>query len=145
MSMALPKGISTLQHMVTKRYSRPDNLFCTGNLLDWIIKCEVDPILQPTSTDHFLITTKLLITQERTIETPSYNFREVDWGLFSVREKLNKLSKPTIINNNKQLNRDIHQLTSTLQDTIKETVRITKPRLDAKRWWNSKLTILKKK
>ena len=146
MSMTLPKGISTLQHMVTKRYSRPDNLFCTGSLLDQIIKCKVDPILQPTLTDHFLITTKLLITQERTIETPSYNFREVDWELFrrTVRKKLNKLPKLTIINNNKQLNRDIHQLTSTLQDTIKETVRITKPRLDAKRWWNSKLTKMKK-
>ena len=116
MNMALPKGISTLQHMVTKRYSRPDNLFCTGNLLDQIIKCEVDPILQPTLTDHFPITAKLLITQERIIKTPSYNFREVDWELFrrTVREKLNKLPQPTTIHNNEQLNRDIHQLTSTL-------------------------------
>ena len=29
LNMALPKGIPTLQHMVTKKYSRPDNIFIT--------------------------------------------------------------------------------------------------------------------
>jgi hypothetical protein len=32
--MALPKGIPTLQHMVTGRYSRPDNVFSTAGLSD---------------------------------------------------------------------------------------------------------------
>ena len=30
----LPKGISTLKHMVTKWLSRPDNVFCTIGLLN---------------------------------------------------------------------------------------------------------------
>ena len=50
LAMALPKGLPTLQHMVTKKYSRPDNVFITPGLLDMITKCEVDPVIRPTST-----------------------------------------------------------------------------------------------
>ena len=59
--MPFLKGIPTLQHMVTKRYSRPDNLFCTGNIANLITKCEVDPSECPTATDHFPILTNILI------------------------------------------------------------------------------------
>ena len=61
LAMALPKGIPTLQHMVTKRYSRRDNVFNTMGLSDLITKCEVDPTLRPTSTDHFPIVTNVLL------------------------------------------------------------------------------------
>jgi hypothetical protein len=53
MVMALPKGIPTLKHMVTKRHSRPDNVFCTDGLTEYITKCDVVPELQPVNTDHF--------------------------------------------------------------------------------------------
>jgi hypothetical protein len=43
LEMPLPKGVPTLQHMVTGRYSRPDNVFCTANLIGLITQCEVDP------------------------------------------------------------------------------------------------------
>ena len=43
MVMALPKDIPTLEHMVTKKYSRPDNVFCTDNLPDYITNCDVLP------------------------------------------------------------------------------------------------------
>ena len=41
MELALPKGIPTLQHMRSKRYSRPDNVLCTAALRPFITKCEV--------------------------------------------------------------------------------------------------------
>ena len=65
LTLTLPKGAPTLQHMVTKRYSRPDNVFSTPGLTDLIIKCEVTPSLRPTSTDHFPIVTNILIPQAR--------------------------------------------------------------------------------
>ena len=55
LNMVLPKGTPTLQHMVTKKYSRPDNFFITAHLLDLIIICEVDLSVQPLSTNHFPI------------------------------------------------------------------------------------------
>jgi hypothetical protein len=38
-----------------------------------------------------------------------------------------------------QLNTAIGNLTQALQDTTKKIVKCSKPRLDAKRWWNSDL------
>ncbi len=37
MDMALPKDIPTLQHMRGKKYSRPDNVFCTQEMMTHII------------------------------------------------------------------------------------------------------------
>jgi endonuclease/exonuclease/phosphatase family metal-dependent hydrolase len=61
MAMALPKGLPTLKHMVSKRYSRPDNVFSTDNLADSVIVCNTVPQLQPTKTDHFPIKIELSI------------------------------------------------------------------------------------
>ena len=54
MVMLLPKGIPTLWHMVTGRYSRPDNVFSTGGLSDQISRCEVVSSPRPplTRADH---------------------------------------------------------------------------------------------
>jgi hypothetical protein len=84
--MALPKGIPTLKHMVTGRYSRPDNVFSTVGIADLITKCEVVPSLRPTSTDHFPIATNIQLPQERVDHPPTPNFKEVDWDEF--RKKL---------------------------------------------------------
>ena len=85
LSMSLPKGIPTLQHMVTKRYSRPDNVFSTTKLSDLIIRCDVEPALRPPSTDHFPIITNILLPQDRTEATATFNFREADWAIFQAQ------------------------------------------------------------
>jgi exonuclease III len=144
--MSLPKGIPTLQHMVTKRYSRPDNVFTTVALSDHVIKCEVEPSIRPTSTDHFPIVTNILLPQERTTTPPAHNFREADWD--ELRKKLkNKLSttpEPPTIDTHDQLTREAEHLTTALQEAIQESVPKTKPRPDAKRWWNGDLTKMRK-
>jgi len=37
LKMALPKGHPTLEHQVTKKYSRPDNFWCTEEMYDLLI------------------------------------------------------------------------------------------------------------
>src|ERR1700678_2106411 len=71
MTMALQKGAPTLQHMVTGRYSRPDNVFSTAGLSDLITRCEVTPSLRPTSTDHHPIVTNISIPQKKINSPPS--------------------------------------------------------------------------
>ena len=146
LTMTLPKGIPTLQHMVTKRYSRPDNVFSTAALIDLITKCEVEPSLRPTSTDHFPIITNILLLQERANTSPSYNYREADWDKFreKLRQKLSQTPAPPQINDIEQLTATTDQLTLAIQETTQETVQKSKPRPDAKRWWNSDLKKLKK-
>ena len=146
LAMALPKGIPTLQHMVTKRYSRPDNIFNMPGLSGLITKCAVDPSIRPTSTDHFPITTNITLSQERVEAQPSYNFREVDWDIFrqKLRTRLNATPNPRVINTQDQLHEAASQLTQAVQLTIGENVAKSRPRPDAKRWWNSDLKKMKK-
>lgn len=135
LTMALPKGIPTLQHMVTKR---PDNVFNTTGLSELITKCKVDPTLCPTSTDHFPIITNILIPQGRIEAAPSHNFREVNWDDFQkdLRHRINTTPNPSDINNPDQLNSILELLTKTIQETIKVKVKKSKPRPDSKRWWS---------
>jgi hypothetical protein len=146
MEMILPKGVPTLQHMVTKRYSRPDNVFSTSGLQDLVIKCETEPATRPTSTDHFPITTHILLPQERLNTPPSFNFRETDWEEFRTKLKPRLQFSPDkpVINNREELNAAVSDLTQALQETIQEVVKRSKPRPDAKRWWNGELVKMRK-
>src|ERR1700679_1868337 len=125
MLMPLPKGIPTLQHMRSKRYSRPDNVFCSQGLRDQISICEVDASKRPTLTDHFPIVTHITLPQELVEDAPSFNFREADWDKFrdALRVKLsNSPDKPTI-NNQEQLNMATDHLVQALQETVYEIVK----------------------
>ena len=139
--MALPKGIPTLQHMVTGKYSRPDNVFSTAGFSDRITRCEVNPSLRPPSTDHFPIITNILLPQDR-IDTPlSYNFKDVDWEDYGKKlsDKLKTVPNPQQIINQEQLTTAVEALTTAIQESIQENIAKTKPRPDAKRWWNGDL------
>jgi hypothetical protein len=70
MEMALPKGKVTLRHMVTNLYSRPDNVWCSAEIILLVIRCEVDAFLQPPCADHFPIVTILDLPQEELSPPP---------------------------------------------------------------------------
>ena len=146
MQMILPKGVPMLKHMQTKKYSCPDNVFSMPGLQDLVNRCKVDLALRPASTDHFLIITQLMLPRDWTNTTPSFNLRETDWELF--REKLEprprNLPDNLIITNIDQLNMVINDLTQDLQNTIQKVVKWSKPRPDAKRWWNGDLIKMRK-
>jgi ribonuclease HI len=141
MVMALPKGIPTLQHMRTKRYSRPDNFFCTEGLQDSITTCNVVEQDRPNSTDHFPIATIIDIPQRRSNTIGRGNFRDVEWDSFRKRltEKMTHLPAATAIVNEDQLREATGKLVKAIQDTIEEEVKIGRPRPESKRWWNSDL------
>ena len=147
MEMTLPKGTPTLQHMRTKRFSRPDNVFCTTALRPLITKCEVTPQHRPTSTDHFPIVTHIELPQTRIPPDPSYNFRVADWEEFrkSLTEKINTIPQPGQITDSNQLKTAGNDLTRIIQATIQEKITQSKPRPDAKRWWNGDLTKMRRK
>jgi len=146
LAMALPKGAPTLKHMVTNLYLRLDNVWCSERLLGYILRCEVDSYLQPPCTDHFPIGTIVNIPQERTRVTPSRNFREVDWDAFQNRlqENLEDIPLPTHIRMLENLQQAAADLTTVLQKTIQDKVKLNKPCPHSKRWWNRDLHQLKK-
>jgi len=146
MGMLLPKDTPTLQHMSSKHFSRPDNVFGSPEIQEHITRCEVAPNLRPTCTDHYPIVTNIVLPQNRINITPNYNFREVDWTVFrkSLETRLSTLPSPNVITNQAQLDSTASGITTALQETIQECVRRSKPRPDSKRWWNSELRERKK-
>jgi len=146
MVMPLPKDIPTLQHMRSKKFSRPDNVFCSANMLDWLTHCDTAVSLRPPCTDHFPIATHIALPQSHTAQTPNYNFRDVDWKEFrkTLEEQLGNLPAPTPITTQAQLDTATSSLSNALQHTIKNCVKRSKPRPDAKRWWNSDLKEMRK-
>ena len=50
--MALPPGTSTHHHLVSKKWSRLDNVFCTPHTLEVFVSCDTMPALQGPTTDH---------------------------------------------------------------------------------------------
>lgn len=147
LDMALPKGEPTLKHMVTKLYSRPDNVWCSTGLMPKILKCEVDPYLQPPCTDHFPIATILEINQERVDPQPTRNFRTVDWQDFTdtLQNNLKLIPNPRPLEDEEELQEAARNLTEVLQKTIVDAIPISKPCPHSKRWWTSNLQALKKK
>ena len=125
MQMVLPKGIPTLQHMRSKRYSRPDNVFSTPGLQEFVVKCDVDPSIRPTSTDHFPIHTNILLPQERVNTPPTFNFRETDWAEYKKKliPRLRHSQDKPVITNAEELNQAIADLTTAIQETTQEVVR----------------------
>jgi exonuclease III len=141
MDMLLPKGIPTLEHMVTKRYSRPDNVFASPGVQEMVVKCDVVPTMRPPHTDHFPIATILSLPQGRTDSTPRYNFREVDWDEFrkNLKSKLADLLVPGPLQTQDQLTQVAGALMAKMGESVEECVKRSKPRPHSKRWWNSDL------
>jgi len=116
MVMPLPKEIPTLEHMRSKRLSRPDNVFCTAGLQEAITSCDVSVSMRLPCTDHFPITTKLSLRQKQSSSISSYNFRDTDWDIFKkkLQENLAKFPPPAEIETNADLNLTAANLTTAI-------------------------------
>jgi hypothetical protein len=147
MKMALPALIPTLRSHSTGNHTRVDNIFCTENLMDNIIKCNTDDAARPIKTDHYLIVTQINIHATKTEWEPRRNFRLTDWTELekTLKSNLTDLPTPTEITDIETFDRRLKTLNDTIQNAITKHVKLTKPSPYMKRWWTSELTIEKKK
>ena len=147
LNMTLAKEIPMLQHMVTKKYSRPDNFIITSSLINLISNCKVDPTLRPPSTDHFPIITTIQLHQPLATKQINLNYKATDWSTYkaNLQNKLNKAQILQQIQHPAQIKTALNSLTKAIQDTTKEEVPQIKTRPNIKRWWNSNLTNMRKK
>jgi len=70
MKMALPLFIPTLRAHSTGNHTRVDNVFCTEDLMNAIIRCKTDNATHPVKTDHYPIITQLDIHATRVAWEP---------------------------------------------------------------------------
>jgi hypothetical protein len=142
LKMALPKGQPTLEHMVTKKFSHPDNIWCTEDIYDQVIRCKVDPLPRPPATDHFPIATYVTLPQEHITAKVSYNFRAVDWEDFqeNLAIRLLEIPPPQRLQSEEHSQEAAENLMVVIQDTICTRVPENGPCPFSKRWWNSDLS-----
>ena len=82
LDLALPAGVPTHEHNVTKRWSRLDQVFITEHTLEALTQCEAVPAEQGLNTDHFPIISDLNVDAELTPKKIISNFRDVEWKDF---------------------------------------------------------------
>jgi ribonuclease HI len=144
--MALPKGIPTHRHNVTKKWTRIDQVFLSDHSLDTLITCDTVPDRRGICTDHLPILTKLNLEAMLEPATIKNNYRAVDWEQFrnTLSSKLTRLSLPSAIGTQPQLDKACSDLTTIIQETIEEKVPTTKICAKSKRWWTTELTMLRR-
>lgn len=142
MKMALPPFLPTLCAHSMGNLTRVDNIFCSEDLLDTIIKCCTEDDMQPIKMNHYPIITTFNILAPKAIHPPRLNFRNTDWPEFqqSLKSCLDHLPQPTEIYSVNTFNLKLNNLNAAIQETIKDHVPITKPTPYLKRWWSSILT-----
>lgn len=140
MDMALPPGIPTLEHMVSKELHRVDQVFISAELSDYIIKCNTLKHCPPC-TDHYPITTTIDLNIARTLPTPGPNFRATDWPEFR-KELKSKLDRLPLHDpqNAVEFKSTLDDLMNTILTTIETNVPKTRPSSYMKRWWTKELS-----
>ncbi len=146
LELALPSGIPTHVHNVTKKWTRLDQVFISEHSTDLLEACDTETRFRSIKTDHLPIVTKLNLEVPMAQPSATRNFREVDWGEFreSLANRLSSYQLPEQIRNQNQLDVNCGLLTKTIQDTIDGCVPITEICSKSKRWWTKELTQLRR-
>ena len=145
LDLALPPGIPTHLHNVTKKWTRLDQVFISEDFLDAVIVCEASTDSPGINTNHLPILTTLDLDLARAPSSPPRNFRNVDWEEFdkALTIKLNRLPPPSNLKTTSELDNACSRLTTAIQETINEKVPTTSVGVNAKKWWTKELKKLR--
>ncbi|KAG2035452.1 hypothetical protein BDR03DRAFT_1062080 [Suillus americanus] len=127
MNQPLPKGIPTLQSSSSGNWTQPDNVFCTDHSMDFFTACGTNPALRGPKTDHVPI---LKTDWDKCKETST--------------ARLDTRPAPSPLVTDEEFQSAARNLALTLDETISETVPLSKPNPHSKRWWTRELTLLRR-
>ena len=146
LDLALPSGIPTHLHNVTKKWSRLDQVFLSDHSENLLIACDTQTEHRGINTDHLPIRTELNLKVSTIEEEPAPNFREVDWDEFgkALEERLEALQPVAQISTQRQLDLSCKELTVAIQEVIHEQVPKARITPKTKRWWTKELTQLRR-
>lgn len=128
MHMVLPKDIPTLEACATKNFTRVDNVFCSADLIDTFILCDMFLQWRPQKTDHMPIISILEIEPERVAYVSKPNFKLTDWEEFqkSLSESLEEMEEAVEITSELQFHVRITLVDEAIQTAIQKHVPLTK-------------------
>ncbi|KZV95076.1 DNase I-like protein [Exidia glandulosa HHB12029] len=143
MLMALPGDKPTLEtHGRTKNRTRPDNVFCSADLLDYIVTCDTREPDRGPRTDHFPVVTELDVSVDASDGLPRRNWRAVDWDKFrrTLVEELAKYPDPSEPLTEDEFRLLCERLTASFQKAADRHAPEVRPSPYLKRWWTAELT-----
>lgn len=145
LELALPSGIPTHQHSVTKRWTRLDQVFLSDHSREATIFCDTMPGDRGINTDHLPIRTELNLELTLSESEPLLNFRSINWEDFRTRlsRQLSVVPRAERILNQVQLDARCAELTEAIQETIRSEVQATEITPKSKRWWTKELSQLR--
>jgi hypothetical protein len=105
LELALPSGILTHEHSITKRWSRLDQVFLTDHSSETLITCTVLSEQRGINTDHLPILMELRLGVDITKVEAIPNFRNVNWEDFrsELQKQLDSTPNPSRISSQAQL------------------------------------------
>ncbi|THU88204.1 hypothetical protein K435DRAFT_621014, partial [Dendrothele bispora CBS 962.96] len=147
--MTLEPGVPMLQALSTGNYTRVDNIFCSSNLVDHVVRCETVPERRQPKTDHMPIITWVALEAKRVVKEDRPNWRKAEWK--ELREELEKELKKLgelkeyeteeeFWNGRQKWQRVIEKIVNN-----EKLVSRTKMTPYQRRWWNKTLDRLRKK
>jgi hypothetical protein len=134
MELALPPFTSTITNSRGGQ-RRPDNVFITRDIKNWITVCEVRPDDTPPMADHFPIVMHVDFLVPRPTSSRLWNFRATDWERFH-RVLSGKLEESPIIehlNGAEEVDRTLDRLEQAVLETMEATVLKSRPSPYSKR------------
>ena len=142
LDLALPSGIPTHCHNVTKLWSRLDHVFISENSIGTVTACDALSEHRGINTDHLPILMELSLGLVTSEIKPIPNFKEVDWEEFrkSLATHLGPVQPEEQILNQRQLDERCGSVTEAIQSTIREQVPVTELTSKSKCWWTKELT-----
>ncbi|KAJ7692396.1 hypothetical protein B0H17DRAFT_885424, partial [Mycena rosella] len=146
MEMALPKDVPTLCAKGTKNLTRPDNVFCSAEFLDFFVSCDAYPALTPGTTDHFPVISIVDLVPPTVDIAPRRNWRATDW------KEMNKmlgaeLKKEPLVEgyaSEEEVLGGLARLDAIIDRCVEKHVLLSKLSPHSKRWWTPELTKAKK-
>src|SRR5271168_1727748 len=139
MDLALPQYTPTI---VNSRggNTRPDNVFISQDISDWITKCEVLTD-RPPRADHFPIVTHLDFPILKPFKAQVWNFRATDWDLFrrELGKALEKDPPTEQLHNATEIDSALQRLETAVTDAMGIVVPKCNPTPYSKRWWTKDL------
>ena len=146
MELALPPAIPTIRN-ARGNLTRPDNVFISDEISNWVSICEVLPDLTPPNADHFPIVTHLDFPVDRPHKTRPWNFRATDWAQFKkeLAKNLERIPVVEQLQDKVQVDAALKSLEEAVLNTMELTVPKSNPSPYAKRWWNKDLEVARAK
>lgn len=141
MRMILPKDIPTLEAKNSKNTTRPDNIFASSELVNWVISCSACPELRPPFTDHFPILTSLATQIDSTQPAPRRNWKKTNWNNFhnDLKERLTNIDPNRPLDSTVNLNQQTQYLEDAIHASISAIVPLLRPSKYMKKWWNEEI------